>query len=157
MFNVFSDQPALIDGDNGRIITHRDLHEASKAFPFKNWSLIFLFNRNRVEDVVTYVSAMNAGNVVCLLDGNMHDSFKQHLVDRYSPDYVFSDQAIEVDYKAFAPGIYKSKKAGPHLHEKLQLLLSTSGTTGNPKLIRLSKQNLVEKHVVILILKSNRP
>lgn len=145
LFSLLGDKSALIDGDSGQILTYQDLQIAGKAFPIQGRSLIFLFCKNCLEDIAAYICAMNGGMVVCLLDGHMHDAFKQHLVSLYAPDYIYSaaDASDWKDYQKISTTIYQSKKDGPLLNEKLQLLLTTSGTTGNPKLIRLSKENLV--------------
>jgi long-chain acyl-CoA synthetase len=146
LFNVTSDAPALIDGESGRIYTHQDLQRAALQFPLKKRSLLFLFSRNRLEDALTYICAINCGHVVCLLDEEIAIPFKQHLVESYQPDYIYSEQTSLKDYKDYqecAKGIYQAKRKGPTLHPDLQLLLSSSGTTGSPKLIRLSRENLL--------------
>ena len=43
---------------------------------------------------------------------------------------------------AMAPSSYRGEPAGSLLHEDLAMLLSTSGSTGSPKLVRLSRANL---------------
>ena len=130
MFNVSSDSIALIDSSNDRKVTYREL---SRSYFPNERSLIFLFNRNSVQDILYYVSAINAGHVICLLDGEMNESFKKQLITTYSPDYV-------VDKEIYP---FNLKKIRHVLHPELSLLLATSGTTGNPKFIRLSKDNVI--------------
>ncbi len=104
-----------------------------------------------MEDTIAYLSAVHCGNVVSLLDGFMHESLKKNLVRVYLPDYIFSDELDWEGYDALSPGIYKLRGEGStKLHNKLQLMLSTSGTTGSPKLIRLSKENILSNSQAII-------
>lgn len=130
MFTINTPSPALIDGDTGQIITHQGLIEAKKTFPIGKQALIFIFNRNRLKDALTYVTAMNLGHVVCLLDGFMGAPFKKNLIDLYNPDFILDEELV------------KNPIARPKSFGKTRLLLTTSGTTGSPKLIRLSQQNI---------------
>ncbi len=149
----FVNSPALIDGDEERVVTYGELKSSSenmRSLAIPHRSLIFIFCSNRIEEVITYVGAINAGHVVCLLDSNMHEAFKQQLGELYSPQYIFdsSDTPWKGYDKIDSPWepvkAYKNRsQAIPKLHAKLQLLLTTSGTTGNPKLIRLSRNNIL--------------
>lgn len=150
----FSDRVAIIDGDNGNVTTYAQLlRELEQVLELKDFPkpLIFHFLQNRVDDVIAYVGAINAGFVVCLLDSNMPEKFKRQLVELYCPHYVF-DASLQTQWKGFKRiksigtlSIFQQldAKNSPSLNPKLQLLLATSGTTGNPKLIRLSKENLL--------------
>lgn len=149
----FANTPAIIDGDHSRIITYKELDQLSRQavrLIGTKKTLIFLFCRNYVEDVVAYIGAMNAGHVVCLLDAMMHESFKRELIKCYSPDFIFdgittfADDYERVGDVQNALIIYRAQHQIPAtiLYPNLHLLLATSGTTGSPKLIRLSKKNI---------------
>lgn len=148
----FGNQPALIDGDSGTALSYLDLkRESEKIYallPTKK-SLVFLFCQNRLEELVAYVGLIQAGAAVCLLEAGMPSSFKEPLIERYEPDFIIESSpfapknyaAIESPYPTLT--FLKREAETAALHPDLQLLLTTSGTTGNPKLIRLSRQNLV--------------
>ncbi len=138
LFYHQSDKPALIDGDTEQIVTYNDLIEATAMFPLKEKSLIFLFNNNQIKDVVTYIAAINSGHVVALFDGKMARPLKENLIKHYQPDALFDERLV----------ILKNDKEPSF--GNTTLLLSTSGTTGNPKLIRLSKENLIENALSII-------
>lgn len=81
-----------------------------------------------VECVVTYLACLAGGHPV-LLTG---PEAAAGLVDAYDPDVVAS-----------ASGVQERRPGTAHqLHPELALLLSTSGSTGSPKLVRLSADNV---------------
>lgn len=139
----FGSRAALIDGDQDRIVSYAELKEESKKYLSlfgEQKKLIFLFNQNTLEDLILYISAVSLGHAICLLDGQMNPQFKDKLIEMYSPHFIIDKE------------IHKSEDSskGPLLFEGLQLLLSTSGTTGNPKLIRLSRENLLSNAQAIV-------
>ena len=89
---------------------------------------------NDVESVVTYLAALAGGHPVLVAAPGDADRHAE-LVDRYQPDVV---QAWRVrPCGRYVPGTRHD------LHPDLAVLLSTSGSTGSPKLVRLSLANVV--------------
>ena len=86
---------------------------------------------NTVEFVVTYLALLD-GDHVPLLAGAHH----QDLADAWQPDAVIHTDAGGWDIERRRPARERE------LHPELALLLSTSGSTGAPKLVRLSHRNL---------------
>ena len=82
-----------------------------------------------VEGLVAYLGALEAGCPV-LLAGPGNDA----LAAAYDPDLTWSRTDGFVEHRA-EPAL--------DLHPDLALLLPTSGTTGSPKLVRLSRRNLL--------------
>ncbi|MFG1929577.1 AMP-binding protein [Mycobacterium sp. NPDC048908] len=89
--------------------------------------LVLLETRNDITTLVHYLAALSAGHVVLPASaGRDHTAILQ----TYDPGIVID-----------ADGIHH--RGGRHvLHDNLALLLSTSGSTGSPKLVRLSQHNL---------------
>ncbi|PRC48646.1 AMP-dependent synthetase, partial [Mycobacterium sp. ITM-2017-0098] len=82
-----------------------------------------------VATLVHYLGALAGGHVVLPVPaGREHTD----VIAAYRPDVV-------VD----ASGVHIRADAGHELHPDLALLMSTSGSTGSPKLVRLSHANLV--------------
>lgn len=87
---------------------------------------------NRIEALVAYLGAMRGGHVVLLLPpGGTTDQ----VVDAYDPDVIAGSGA------AWEP-VARRDGTRHSLHPDLALLMSTSGSTGSPKLVRLSHENL---------------
>lgn len=145
---------ALIDGDTGRQFSYGDLIQEqerfSKFYPLQK-GLIFLFSQNSMDEVAAYIAAINLEHVVCLLDARLKLEIKQQLVHLYMPDMILEGDDNKWEGYQQAVPFYADlqvwqnihQERTPLLHPDLQLLLSTSGTTGSPKLIRLSKVNLL--------------
>lgn len=94
-------------------------------------SVVVLAGATSAELVVTYLALLEAGHVPLLAGDHA-----ERQAAAWSPAAVVTARAdgIEVDRR---PG------PAPTLHPDLALLLSTSGSTGSPKLVRLSHANLV--------------
>jgi acyl-CoA synthetase (AMP-forming)/AMP-acid ligase II len=93
--------------------------------------LVMVEGANDVESVVAYLGALAAGCPVLLTGPG---AARDLLASAYSPDVVWSPAGGLVEHRA-EPAV--------ELHPDLALLLSTSGTTGSPKLVRLSRDNLL--------------
>ena len=126
--------PALIIGD--RVMSHAELAGLVTARRYQLGTrrrLVLLRGGNDLELVVTYLAARAGHHPVIL---TAPDS-AAGLIDRYQPDVVVSTSATgwELDRRG-------GRRTGDALHPELALLLSTSGSTGAPKLVRLSGANL---------------
>jgi len=98
--------------------------------------LVLLETRNDLTTLASYLAAMSAGHVVVPVPaGRDHTAIMQ----TYEPDIVVDGN-----------GIHHRHRGGRHrLHDDLALLLSTSGSTGSPKLVRLSRTNLASNAAAI--------
>jgi acyl-CoA synthetase (AMP-forming)/AMP-acid ligase II len=96
--------------------------------------LVLLTATNTVDAVVTYLAGLAGGHPVLLVpDG----AGAGDLIARYDPDVVAGrDRRARWAIEARRDG------SAHDLHPDLALLLSTSGTTGSPRLVRLSARNL---------------
>lgn len=90
-----------------------------------------------VDWVVSYLALLDGGHVPLLAGGQ-----SDRLIAAWSPaaTVVASSEGVQIEYCG-SPGV-ETGGAGPDLHPELALLLSTSGSTGDPKLVRLSHSNL---------------
>ncbi len=98
--------------------------------------LVLLAGANRVDTLVVHLAALSAGHPVLLVPGDS-DSTIDALTEAYDPDVVArQDERGHVTLDERRPGTAHT------LHPDLALLLSTSGSTGSPKLVRLSHDNV---------------
>ncbi len=92
--------------------------------------LVLLETRNDLPTLVTYLGALAGHHVVLPVPAG---GDRRSVVDTYHPDVIVTDGVITEGTR---------HRPAPELHPDLALLLSTSGSTGSPKLVRLSRFNL---------------
>jgi long-chain acyl-CoA synthetase len=148
--------PALYDSALAQWWSFGELREAvgrvAKSLDWSEKALAFCFCRNDFASVAWYLAAIERGHAVALLDEAMAPEFKQRLIELYAPEFLLSSADCPVyaaaGYTAAAPpgeGSFLWKRPWPDsrgLHPDLAVLLSTSGSTGSPKLVRLTERNL---------------
>ncbi|OII66465.1 non-ribosomal peptide synthetase [Streptomyces sp. CC77] len=134
---AFGERPALITDGGG--LTYRELADrvartAERLGPHRR--LVLLAGANTADALVVHLAALSAGHPVLLVPGDRPEAVHA-LTAAYDPDVVA------------APGpdgtwtLAERRPASAHsLHPELALLLSTSGSTGSPKLVRLSHGNV---------------
>jgi long-chain acyl-CoA synthetase len=130
--------PALFD--DGRWYTYGELYgEIAKwAARFHPGELILSFCRNDLASVVVYLGALDAGAPIALLPDNLAAEFQDQLIRAYDPEHVFHAAGGPVGDQLES----RPTAARGAVHPRLALLLSTSGTTGNPKFVRSSIENV---------------
>lgn len=93
--------------------------------------LVLLVAEPTLECVVTHLAALAAGHVVLLAPRDRPGTLEV-LRERYRPDTVVDG----------GPPAVVHARPQHDLHPDLALLLTTSGSTGSPKVVRLSHENL---------------
>jgi long-chain acyl-CoA synthetase len=136
-----TDAPALVDGAAGRVWTQDELAHAvcscADALATGERELVFCVCGVDIASVVGYLSAVRAGHAVVLLDAAAKADLTEALIARYRPAFVVHSDDREI------PEIRRRSDAiRPRLADDLAILLSTSGTTGSPKLVRLAHRNI---------------
>ena len=114
-------------------------------------SLVLLFCKNEYESVFFYINAIERGVVPILIDAESDASLVNALIMGYHPDYIFTPSTKVTQFENYSIRhhlrnytlLKSDQQSTVALHPELALLLSTSGTTGSPKLVRLSYNNLV--------------
>lgn len=130
----FGSAPAVVW--EGGYLSYEALVEAADAFASRLGNerrLLLLECPNSVETLVSYVGALRGRHPVILTSAD-HPADTQRIIDKYRPSarYLISDNTWTL-------GLDDN---GPSLHPELAVMLSTSGTTGATKLVRLSRTNI---------------
>ena len=133
----FADRTALIASD-GHQYSYKWLLEygdavAQQAAPR---SLVFLIGSNTPQCIAGYVGFIRRGVVPVLINHTVSQEMIDQLVDAYKPEYIFRPNA-DGEYELSQLATRNSQ-----LFPELGLILTTSGSTGSPKFVRLTYENL---------------
>ncbi|MFY9655513.1 MAG: AMP-binding protein, partial [Methylocystis sp.] len=130
------DRPSLRD-DRGTAVTYGALRDRVADYSTAmagSKSLVFLYARNDIASVAALLGAFAAGHAVALLDPELSKELRETPTTRYQPEWVIGAEASgELD---------RRQGGGGEINPALALLLSTSGSTGSPKFVRLSLEAL---------------
>jgi acyl-CoA synthetase (AMP-forming)/AMP-acid ligase II/acyl carrier protein len=132
----YGDRPAILA--DGLTLTYQELADRVDSFARQLGTerrLVALAASNDVESLVAYLAALVSGHPLILLPEDKPAALES-LVAAYDPDVVVRPANGQCVLEERRPGTRHD------LHPDLALLLSTSGSTGSPKLVRLSHANL---------------
>lgn len=131
-----ADAPALITPD--RTVSHGELAELVAARCVElgtERQLMFLTMSAHIEPIVTYLAALEAGHPVLLLAPGAPDHTAE-LIARFDPDVIAAGATDEFELR------WRHTTPRHNLHPDLAMLATTSGSSGRPKLVRLSQLNV---------------
>lgn len=110
-------------------------------------ALALLFVENSVMSIAAYLGFLRAGHAVFLVDHRDSRKVQHALVEQYKPEVVWGsniDAQSEGDYINHnfenTTLLRRHDSENSELHPDLALLLTTSGSTGDPKVARFSHQ-----------------
>ena len=166
----FSDNAALEDENNYQM-TYEEICSFSSNLNLliPKRSLILALCSNTIESIVGYISFIKNKTVPILVDNSQSQDAILNLKKLYEPEFIwmpkqkleyFQNFEIVYSFKNYILINLKSTSKS-NLNENLALLLTTSGSTGSPKLVRLSYKNLSSNAESIIdylkISKKDRP
>lgn len=147
----FKENIAVISEDNVKL-SYGDLQEATDklAEHISDRCLAFNLCSNTIGSFLGYVSFINHRIVPLLLDAQIDRELLNSLMQNYKPDYLWLPSNMAEEFKHFNEvfSVYEYSLLKTHfskvfpLNNELALLLTTSGSTGSPKLVRQSYKNI---------------
>lgn len=149
-FNILSEKIA-IKTDRGEELSYVQLNEEVKSFSYhvSKGSLAFCLCENVLGCMIGYLSFLTHKVPVVILDGNKTSDIIYELYDKYQPNYIWvSDERKDiigihkVIYKKYGFSLIIMNENKLNINPELAILLTTSGSTGSPKLVRLSHDNV---------------
>ncbi len=129
------------------VMTYNQLDELCSSIFSKlptNKQLILIKAETNIETIVGYITCLRENHAFIMLDGSVNDEFVNNIIETYSPNFIWEEknegEDYIVEYESYGLKIYNKEDIA--LSEKLSLMLSTSGTTGSPKMVKLTRENL---------------
>ena len=147
----------ITDSEN---YTYNSLYEIKARFVqyLASRALLFIICENTIESLIGYIGAIQNKTVPVMLSKGLMPEKYIDLIEKYRPEYIWCNSLFDVrSYINMSHNIdiiyeYKRYKLyrisyeidnSTKLFNDLALLLSTSGSTGSPKYVRISYENLL--------------
>lgn len=139
---------AIIDS-KGNQCFYGEILEFTSLFyeALRKRTLIFILNDNSAGTAMGYLGAMSNHVVPLMLGASMDKEMMERLISIYHPEYIWKPAHMEEEkekilLKKYQYILVSTGLKGYPLYKELSLLLTTSGSTGSPKLVRHSYANL---------------
>lgn len=147
--NEFKDGIACIT-PKGEQLTYGELQMLSSRIQTKlePHQLAFCMCGNTIGSLAGYVAFINNENATLMLDAHIEQSAFDALYATYNPKYVWAPEGFipqegaNIIYAEKDYCLLEFEGNEIPVNDELSVLLTTSGSTGSPKLVRLSKKNL---------------
>jgi acyl-CoA synthetase (AMP-forming)/AMP-acid ligase II len=153
---------AVID-ENGTVYSYDFLNREGSHIADKAGGrcLLFALCSNTIGSLIGYVGSLSNRIVPLMLDAHLNEDLLRFLITTYQPAFLWlpTDRAeafrpYAAVHESYGYSLLSTGFAGYPLHDDVALLLTTSGSTGSPKLVRQSYRNIESNtHAIIDYLK----
>ena len=165
MNSLLGGSARLIDGTTGQELAGAELMEAvsgrREVLDTLAPGIIFLRMQASTAGVLRYLAALRSRRAVALLDPGLSSHVLLDFVKRYEPGVVLGTDweprrgSIPHDYRTvdagpLGPAWERVPPATDMPHPDIAVLLATSGSTGNPKFVRLSRTGVTANAASII-------
>ncbi len=127
-FNKYNGNIAVIT-DQGEQLSYGELDQRTIINVPRG--LVFCLAHNNLDSLLGYITCLQSGLPIVMLDGSKPKEVIDALIDVYHPEYMWDGGLKETGLK------------GGNINPELALCLTTSGSTGSPKFVRLSARNIL--------------
>ena len=103
---------------------------------------------NNYEFVLIYFVLLKKKYPFFLIDKNINKKNLKNLIKKFSPNYILSKEKkllnLKLSKQLLNFNIFNNSNKNYNINKNLCLLLPTSGSTGSPKFVMLSRQNILK-------------
>ena len=154
MFDLlkYGENPCLVD--KSKSYSYREIYQAVEILKpcLDDRSLVLCLSENTIPSLIGYITFMVHGHVPILVDGGQKPEVLHNIITNYEPKYIWTQESLlanlpkgevicRIDHYVLFRLVCVSN-GGPEINHLLQLLLTTSGSTGSSKFVRISRANL---------------
>lgn len=136
--------------DNGGVLSYGSLVDISKEV--KNClgerELVFCLCENKIGSLAGFLAIYDNKDVPLLLSASIDRGLLNALFTTYHPSYFWMPSTLVSEfgyttvYEKWGYSLCKTGLTAPAMHPELSMLMTTSGTTGSPKLVRHKYGNI---------------
>jgi long-chain acyl-CoA synthetase len=152
-FNFKNHQSIAIINQDGSVYTYKQLSELIKKFTDninKPKCLVICLCNNNIASIIAYIGLINQNSTVLMLSAQLSSEIIEQYIEKYQPAYIWAPNGVITNllnpqfiYEDHGYSLFSmSSSANYAIYKDLSLLLTTSGTTGSSKLVRVSDKNL---------------
>ena len=140
--------------DKNNSILYKETIKSSDYFlkNCKKRGLAILVADNNIESLLGYIALLKSENTIMILDTNIQQEDFNIIIKKYAPSYIYCSKHkvkfilqknFDLIYNFKNYNLLKNKKSHSYkINGDLKILLSTSGSLGEPKFVKLSSNNL---------------
>lgn len=149
---LFYEDRLLAEDDGGGRVSYQDLNSFSEELIRRvgGKKLIFILCENTIGSLLGYLGCLKTGVVPLMLEKQINPQLLARLMEEYCPAFLYVPEdcltktgECEIVWRVKGYCLCEKKTFhSPSLYGELALLLTTSGSTGSPKLVRQSKENI---------------
>ena len=144
--NKKKDSIALIDDETQLTYEELDLTVNELSKKISKRTLVALVANNTIGSIVVYLACLKADAVILMLEKNVSENHLSFIIESYMPQIIFSAKQLNdtkmVD-KCYEMLMQETVHGKIDINNELALLLSTSGSTGSVKFIKISYDNII--------------
>lgn len=149
-FNQFRSSQAAVESGGGSITYGLLAEEGAGLYSaIGRRCLVICLCSNSIGSLVGYTSFINNRVVPLMLDSNADIQLILSIIDKYQPQYIWAPESFKDTFGSFEQvsgcrgySLFKTGFGDCDMFGELALLLATSGSTGSPKMVRLSYGNV---------------
>ena len=147
-FRNYYNSVAVID--KNREYTYKEIDEAVEYYKsrLQQGKLAFLLAENTIGSLISYIACLKVRVPVALLDAKKDVDILRGAIDAMCPEYIILPSNRSKDFKGssmfslYDYEVVHYETTHYIINDDLAVLLTTSGSTGSPKFVRLSLENL---------------
>lgn len=149
-FQNYGEKIAALD-EYGNKITYDEMFRIMEEIKLVTQSrtLVFSLCTNTIGSLLGYFCFLNSRIVPLLVSSSLDDKLLNSLIETYHPSYLWIPEEkksmfgdCSQIYSAYGYVLLQTKCSSFPIYEELGLLLTTSGSTGSPKLVKQSYKNI---------------